>query len=353
LASSPSHPTDSPANSSEKVLEELTGLQAALKSRQERILSLEQALDQTLVWLKELQCQLRDQQLLENQLVATEDIANLQHQEINRLKQELAQSFRGNTEELAEALHQDQQQLNILIGEINSNLNSVKTDLPLFAIPGLAAQLDSLNEVWTQHIQRLTELEALVADRQAAIASLSKQLESLQQDYLEQDVAITLLKEELKTTHAAVQELEIQATRQAIVQAQWQHRCQELETERDRQQTRIHQLEQQATQMQEQILRQAQDASEYEAAVQHWRDRSLWRQQLLNRFREVVDPLFPQLPEEILQLLEDMEALDQQEALEQAPESALARQLKKGLSVDLPAFLAHRRLFRADSKSSH
>lgn len=59
--------------------------------RLERIRELEKALEQSLNYLHELKQSLKQQQMLEAQLVAAEDIANLQQQAITQLKQQLAQ----------------------------------------------------------------------------------------------------------------------------------------------------------------------------------------------------------------------------------------------------------------------
>jgi chromosome segregation ATPase len=63
----------------------------------ERIGQLEQALEQSLTSLNELKQKLKDQHLLETQLAATEEIANLQQQAITQLKQQVTQRHRSQT----------------------------------------------------------------------------------------------------------------------------------------------------------------------------------------------------------------------------------------------------------------
>ena len=60
-------------------------------NQRERIEQLEQALEQSLASISELKLQLKDQHLLETQLAATEEIANIQQQAINELQRQLMQ----------------------------------------------------------------------------------------------------------------------------------------------------------------------------------------------------------------------------------------------------------------------
>ena len=60
-------------------------------NQRERIEQLEQALEQSLASINELRLQLKDQHLLETQLAATEEMANLQQQVINELQRQLRQ----------------------------------------------------------------------------------------------------------------------------------------------------------------------------------------------------------------------------------------------------------------------
>ena len=57
------------------------------------------------------------------------------------------------------------------------------------------------------------------------------------------------------------------------LKAQFQHRYRELEGERHQQQQRLNLLEQQLVELQEQVLRQAQQRREDETAIEHWRSR--------------------------------------------------------------------------------
>ena len=90
----------------------------------------------------------------------------------------------------------------------------------------------------------------------------------------------------------AVQEqlagLEAELAKQMQTQALLQQACLELEAERSGQQTRLAELEQQSVDMQEQILSQAQQASEDETAIQHWKDRVAQGQAELTALRELL-----------------------------------------------------------------
>jgi hypothetical protein len=90
----------------------------------------------------------------------------------------------------------------------------------------------------------------------------------------------------------AVQEqlagLEAELAKQMQTQALLQQACLELEAERASQQARLAELEQQSVDMQEQILSQAQQASEDETAIQHWKDRAAQGQTDLTALRELL-----------------------------------------------------------------
>ncbi len=90
-----------------------------------------------------------------------------------------------------------------------------------------------------------------------------------------------------------IQELEDQMDQQGRQVAKLQHQCDELQTERDRQHARIADLDHQSAEMQEQILKQAKEASEYEAAVQHWKDRYISGQRQMHQLRELLQQMLP------------------------------------------------------------
>jgi chromosome segregation ATPase len=115
-----------------------------------------------------------------------------------------------------------------------------------------------------------------------------------------------------------------QLAEQHQTQALLQQACQELETDRDHQQTRILELETQIAEMQEQILQQMQQGHEYETAIQHWKDRYLQLHSQLETLKTHLAPLTPEL-EKLLT-----------EPTEPKPKGIRPYQ---DLSVDLPGFL--------------
>jgi chromosome segregation ATPase len=175
------------------------------QSRLDRIQQLEQALDQTLASLSELNQQIRDQGFLERQLAHTEQFSHVQQQAIAKLTEQL-ESQRLSLEQT----HQEQ--------------SGQKQPLP---------------------------------DKPAAIEPIP----SIQ--------ALDL--SELKHPQDSAAK---EATQQLFVQASLQHFCQELAAERDNYRQRVMALEQQVTELQEHVLQQEQQTKEYEATIQHWRDRA-------------------------------------------------------------------------------
>lgn len=91
--------------------------------------------------------------------------------------------------------------------------------------------------------------------------------------------AASELEQTLLTAQAQIKALSQEVEDRATLQARLQHTCQELTTERDSLQSRMSTLEQQNAELQEQILKQVKQISDYETGVQHWKDRYLMAQQ--------------------------------------------------------------------------
>lgn len=288
-----------------------------------RIYQLERALDQALICMEEMRQRVQDQELLETQLVATEQFASVQQQAIARLKLRLKQQQEQLRTQLLEAEARDrmvQAQLvaaESLVQVQQAELEQLRSYLaanqtaPLSLENGpvaqvqpqvnwateaqtakaLAAQLqkrleiaqsqvDDLTLMLKQAEARITDLEEEVQMQQAALEAKSlearaearsaqKQAVALRQPNL----AIATLGQDLAKAQTKVEELEIELARQVRLQAVWQQGHQELAAAGDRYRSRIAELEQQIAEMQEQILLQVRQASEYETAVQHWKDR--------------------------------------------------------------------------------
>jgi uncharacterized coiled-coil protein SlyX len=379
----------------------------------ERIRHLEQALDQSLASLSEMRLQVVDQQRLEAQLAATEDISNIQQRAIARLKLQLAhqqqaltaqltetqardralQTLLNTMEALTQAQQQELEQLQAQVAydridvqayrqQLEEQLEQLQTDLQTQQARAIALETQSLDArtLATQLTARLerahvqvSELSQILSARQIALEQLETELQqahttlqeqqtwldSLQQARLSHvsvasrvpplhatpDVPALTIAPDLVTAHARIAALETQAAKQTTTQAMLRHACQELEEERDRQHVRLTELENQTTDMQEQILRQAQQASEDETAIQHWKDRCFSSQSGILKLKELLDEALPDPPPALSELLATLlAAADEAEpsSLTLRPPPALPRETK----VDLPDFLLRRRNYK-------
>ena len=255
------------------LLAELAEARSTNRKREERVGQLEKALDQLLVSLNDMKLQVRDQQLLEEQLAATEATANMQQQAIAALKSQISGT---------RSLFDDPQEW--------------------------VAQFQQSQEFVTQH--------------EATIAQLTQ---------------------ELIAARATIDALEEQGKEQAMVRALLQQTCRELEAEHDRKSLRLEQLEQEAPALQEQILQQVQQASEYEAAVQYWRDRYTGSQRYASQLKKVLERVLPERPANLADVLTTLHLSPGGVSPAAIAEHALSASTSKPLKVDLPDFIARRR----------
>jgi chromosome segregation ATPase len=408
----------SPANY-QSVLDELARAQALDHERIARIYHLEQALDQALTYLDELKLQVHDQAFLEAQLATTEEFAYVQQQAIARLKLQLEQqrqmleaqtievyqqnqtiqALLATTEEIAQLQQQELERLRSRLAQDQVEIQQHRSQLE--------KQLQGLQNALTSRQQRVLELEAeslaartqnatleiqlsaaqsqiqqlclSLSQHQASLANLEVQLvqaqapaipvdlapplsfnlEHLDQGlvYDHQNPSIATLQQELVVSQVKVEELETQLAKQVKLQARWQQNFQELDAERDRCQSRIESLERESAEMQEQIFQQARQTSEYEAAIQHWKDRYSTSEQRFTQFRHLLEhiPLeqISQLTENhsessltpfIAELLIAMQKLLSAEGETQTSLPVPAPRLHP---LELPDFLARRRIYRA------
>lgn len=354
------------------LLEDLNQMRALEHERVSRIYHLEKALDQALVYLKELRGQIQVQSILETQLAQTEAFASVQQQAIVRLKQQLQQQ--------EQTLRLRDRVMLTVLGIIESSIL-----LPSDSLEYLPPALDETNETPRQltldfdidptKSERIIELEMQLASAHQHIQDLSGLVEQLEthlrqaQTNLEEQQALELtlrqahartternsvivgLQKDLAIAQIKVEELELQLAKQLKLQAKWQQNSQELEREHDRALNRIQALEQEIAEMQEQIFRQARQASEYEAAIQHWKDRYSASQEQLVHLKELLEhaslqsdsdtgsaaAIHPLLPE----LLTIIQSMTEPEAIEPLPE---ATSLPARFNIlDVPDFLMRRR----------
>ncbi|MBW4694962.1 MAG: hypothetical protein KME27_24700 [Lyngbya sp. HA4199-MV5] len=373
----------------------------------ERIRHLEQALDQSVASLREMRLQVVDQHLLEAQLASTEEISNIQQQAIGRLKLQLAQQQQALSVQLVEmqtrdrslqallhtmeALTQMQQQA---VEQLQTQMVSDRTEVDAHQhqleerlvhlqadlttqppcleppLPDTQALSERLTARLTEAQVHVNELSLILNDRQMVLRQLEAELQQAQLTLQEQQALLTRLQQipvysrstgaiaasatpapgdtsaitpDLATAHAKIVALEAQAAKQTTAQAMLRHACQELEEERDRQQARIAALESQTTDMQEQILRQAQQASEYETAIQHWKDRCFSSQHGVLNLKTLLDQALPDPPTELADIFAALLAAAEETVEPGSPGLPSATAFNREPKVDLPDFLLRRR----------
>jgi hypothetical protein len=279
----------------EQLLEDLTASMELIQHQADRIAQLERALDQTLVQVHDVRSQLVRQEWIEEQLAATEEFANVQQQAILHLK-----------------------------GRIDDRTPEVGTSVETTVV---GKQIDI-------SATPSARLEVRYVQAQQQIQALSQKLreDSIQSATLPE---MTDAEREEAWWREQLVTLEVELAKHLQTQAFLQQACTEMEHDRDLDQRRILELGNQSTEMQEQILRQAQQSSEYEAAIQHWKDRFYQLQNQMLSILELYDQLSEPIPDAIANLLD---SLPQPTASEQM--QSLRRALPR--RSDLPEFLQRR-----------
>lgn len=325
-----------------------------------RVALLEQALDQCQAYIYELKLQLADQAFLEAQLAATEEAAQIQQQAILSLKTQLSEQEAWVAQ--AEAIQDKNYQLEQELEDLLSLRETMQQQLQ-----ALASKIAIAENVTVQQNQELTESRAKVdhlqtelSNHQLAIADLETRLQRTKMAAAGQQEIISALQQtqggdssknkviqglskNLLTAQIKIEALEADTANQMIMHAQLQHSYQELEACNTLNQERVGHLEQQVAEMQEQILKQAQQASEYETAVQHWKDRATDAEQTVLHLKAVLEQMLIErrtgeaISESFSRALKDNFA-DATQSGEAEP-----GRLLKGLKLDLPGFLHLRR----------
>ena len=279
----------------EQLLEDLTASMELIQHQADRIAQLERALDQTLVQVHDVRSQLVRQEWIEEQLAATEEFANVQQQAILHLK-----------------------------GRIDDRTPEVGTSV---ATTVVGKQIDI-------SATPSARLEVRYVQAQQQIQALSQKLreDSIQSATLPE---MTDAEREEAWWREQLVTLEVELAKHLQTQAFLQQACTEMEHDRDLDQRRILELGNQSTEMQEQILRQAQQSSEYEAAIQHWKDRFYQLQNQMLSILELYDQLSEPIPDAIANLLD---------SLPQPTVSEQMQSLRRALPrrSDLPEFLQRR-----------
>jgi uncharacterized coiled-coil protein SlyX len=320
------------------LLSELIQAQTLAQNRLARICQLEQALDESLAAFGELRLRVADQQLLESQLAATEEIANIQQQAIAQLKRQLAEQ----AQRLAE--------------QTQASQSSESADQP-----DRQNQMAELERQALSAQTRLNELESQLALSRQECQTLSAELTHRQ-------TSLTRLETELKQAYAALEEQQAIITRfqQTPPLNSPDHHSVLVTLNRELAiaQSRIEELthhqidvggqdQHKIAEMQEQILKQAKQASEYETAVQHWKNRCLASYSHAARLSELLSPVLTKFLTEqsadassvaeaemlLVELLKLLQSPTTGTTAPLSPTTAVTQSPK----VDLPDFLARRR----------
>lgn len=373
------------------LLEQLAQFQQLDQERRTRIHHLEKALDQAIACLGELRAQIHDQHFLETQLANTEEYSSVQQQAIARLKFQLAEQQQQLDAQILETQQRDQaiQELLVTIENmtqgqqreverLRSRLAQDQVEVQTHRSQ-LGKQLYDLQGVLEARQQRVGELESEILAARTLGSRLRNQLETAQQQI--KDLSTRVLQHRsqrsLETpgephsllrsvppTHSApidsgattiehsgsstwlktpqqVDALEKRLGLQLAQQARWQQQQHDLESDRERLQTRVTDMEQQVAEMQEQILRQAQQETEYETAVQYWKDRHLTHQHQNSHLKTLTEQLLAANPQDANPLL--IELLHALTALYSERSEKPSTPLPRLTTVELPEFLVRRR----------
>jgi hypothetical protein len=279
----------------EQLLEDLTASMELIQHQADRIAQLERALDQTLVQVHDVRSQLVRQEWIEEQLAATEEFANVQQQAILHLRGRID----DRTPEVA---------------------TSVETTVVGKPIDISATPSARLEVRYVQAQQQIQALSQKLREDSIQSATLPEMTDAEREEAWWREQLVTL---------------EVELAKHLQTQAFLQQACTEMEHDRDLDQRRILELGNQSTEMQEQILRQAQQSSEYEAAIQHWKDRFYQLQNQMLSILELYDQLSEPIPDAIANLLD---------SLPQPTVSEQMQSLRRALPrrSDLPEFLQRR-----------
>ena len=335
------------------LLSKLAEAQALDQDRVARIYHLEQALDQAIQCISDLKAQVQDQQVLESQLANTEEFAYVQQQAIARIKLQIVEQGQALEAQILETQQRDQAVEELLVS-VEVITQTQQQELERLRLKLMEDQREAqgqrtrlgiqLQDVQTQlesRQLRVSELEAETLAVRASATSLQVQLDSARDQIRElsaKSPALVALRQDFAKARGQVEELEQQIAQQTMNHTRWQQIHQEVEEERDRLQIRVTSLELQTAEMQEQVLHQAQHATEQETAVQYWKDRYLASQdekaQIKERLQQVNDPAVRSL---LAQRFNDLPTEKSE------PRSFSTRPLPKLVPPDLPDFLTRRR----------
>jgi chromosome segregation ATPase len=298
-------------------------LQDRVQTQQRRIRDLEMALDQSIASLSDLRSQVIDQRFLERQLASTEEIANIQQQAIHHLKVQFAQQ-KAELEAKIQQAQQREQEYQVLVDSTKTRKQN--------ALDALKARFDSVEGKPSAIDQQLRALQSELQLRR-------EQIHDLEAHKQVAHIRITELETQVET-------LENRIARHVTTQALMQQVCQELELDREQTQRRITELESQSAEMQEQILSQAQQASEHETAIQHWKTRFQVLQEKAISLKQLLGD--QELPVEVIELLATIDT----SAPPDLKSMARSNPFNENLEINVPEFLVRRTYRSRKSKEA-
>lgn len=283
----------------------------------QRVCLLQQALDQALDSLDELRRRVENHQLLESQLAQTEQYSNAQQKIISDLRHQLERQTEWQNHLLLQLLSGLQQmisqqqlelerlRLRVQQGqiEVQDYLVRIKNycqsapverlyeqDLELasevMVVRALTVSLSSQLQTAQQHICELDKMlthhqvnfAQILADQQSlgAPVSLAPDLSLVLEPSSAEDWAgdPAALMQIVQAQQQRLKELDREIVDQFRQQNRLKHRSQELAAERDHYRQMLTALQQENEELREQILSQASQAAEYEAAIHFWKHRS-------------------------------------------------------------------------------
>lgn len=298
-------------------------------SPERRIQQLESALKQCQIYINELKALLSDQEFLESQLASTEEYSHIQQKAIAALRDQLLQQrthdqdldiLRDQRAALSSQVDYQEKALSELQGQFSevqqevTRLQSANRKLDAELQLALVTDVESTqqriiaqqtNERLRHEIRNLEEQLKVLKDRaikhdagQKRYLTIISALKNSHKSDSQKNLAIKNMSSALLMAQDTITKLENELSSQCLMQAQLQQLSHELEENVKANIDRIDAQERQIAEMQEQILHQAQEAREYETAVQHWKDKSEKYESLLGQLFNLLDTL-PENPKEI------------------------------------------------------
>lgn len=257
-------------------------------------------------------------------------------------------------QELAEMRSQHQTKCD-QVTQLESALESVKLsqaqqEQQNAALAAQLAQAEatarSLQQVLDQHLSHNSELETYQQ-------KLIENLDTAEVKLMENNKSLHKVQAKLFEAIAQKDDLETQVVKHLANQAMLQQSLQNLDHDYANAQDRIQELEFQLIELQEHFLKQAGQASEYEAAVQHWKDQTMHHQRhavqlsgALERLLQEKESQKATLEVQQTEISQDTEAPEIVPVVASHSKSSFEPAIivsKSHSRVDLPSFLVRQR----------